>query len=543
MSDPASPVFGHNPAGTSGDDALNDKVFSSLLAWVDLQAGRDAMVQWKDGAPASRFFRDVANSHLVLRGSGQGRGIRATRTTQDAPSRVLAAIPPNALMTVTSARDKRRSDPLASLLKAEPKKSKKGKGKGAAEPAAPISNHTIVVAHVMCELSKLEASFWWPYLATFPARRDARVGALWWDDAVLVGSPSLFEHVQSLRARESASRAEARALFGRGKGRMRVVDKGCGGGQDTGGGGGGWWGGASFDEAFDDAAALVLSRSASLPHARGGDDPASDGDWGSAEVMTPLLDLLNHRSGAGRYMLLAASGGSDLGFGILAPPDGELAAGDEVFHDYEGGAAAAAAGEGAGNMGAGNEFGDVGCAHEFLAAYGFLPDGDGGGDGEDSDDARACALLPWVGVVRLRDVAAGSGSKLLELCRGNVPIKPRIEAASPADVSAEGPPTTLAEALRWEIDHDLKVLEALLEADPAGPDGEGPDGKGPDGGACRAAGTCDDSTVASFTSAADGDEGALLSVRALLARRVAVGEMKVLRALQAACSPPLEAQA
>ena len=363
---------------------------------------------------------------------------------------------------------------------------------------------------MMCELSKHDrsGSFWGPYLNTLPlAEEDAVDSPLDWPDEELNGSPSLMQLVQTLRARRAAARAWVEVELGLGD----RLPRGCSGA--------GWRAGQSFAAAFNEAYALAMTRkAATLPlnvSAEGAGDAVSAAEESSEEVaanvvhevMTPLLDLLNHRRvSGGRYTLLHSSRGAVLGVGMLAPSGKGLLAGEEVWHDYEGGRSAEGGDEG-------------GCDLEVLAAYGFVPHADprGGAAAEEVDGA--CALLPWEGTVRMRDARGG---RVLGLCSGAVPVA----SSSGAQLSA---------ALQWEIAHDLAAVEAILATSTAGE--EAPEGSTERGECIADAETCAAARAIAAEAAAQAAKQRLRRQhRAALVRQVASGEAAVLRALHEACA-------
>lgn len=482
---------------SSSPEALNElpyatgDSFRSLLRWLDEVSSNNAMVTWGDKTrPPSRFFRDVANQHLEMRNNHGHRGVFVTSPTSSAASQAMVAVPTKSLMSPASARDGTRSEPLASLLnKTE---------MAASESEAPLEPLAILVAHLMCELSKHDlsptGSFWGPYLDTLPVGEGTVLDSpLNWPDEVLNGSPSLMEHVHVLRARRGdiQSLLEVRLGFG------SHMPNGCSGG--------GWRGGQTFQEAFDESYFLAISRKASsLPLELTADGHGSNGAGKTNdnvanmtyEVMTPLLDLLNHRrEGGGRYTLLYASAGDVLGLGMLAPPGKGLQAGDEIWHDYEAGWTTEAA-DGAGV-----------CYYELLANYGFVPL-----DSTERSANRACALLPWVGSVRLSD-ASGTlrDGRVLDLCTGKTPV-----------VSSNG--AQLSDALQWEIEHDLAAIDGILSS---GTDNESRLDEEEERGECVA-----DIEMCTLAKAATQHT----QTRRKLVRQVAEGEALVLRALHESCA-------
>jgi len=471
----------------------NADVLKPLLKWLDEVSNNNAIVMWGDGRFPSRFFRDVSNQHLEMRTNSEGhRGIFVTSPTSATASQVMVAVPTKSLMSPASARDSTRSEPLASLLN-------KTGSIATSESTAPLEPLAILVAHLMCELSKHDkspaGSFWGPYLNTLPLGADVAADSpLNWSDEVLNESPSLMEHVQVLRKRRVDIRSTVEFEVGLGA----QMPGGCSGS--------GWRRGQSFEEAFDEAYFLAMSRKASslpLELAAGGEGTrgAKEANGTTAdvtyEVMTPLLDLLNHRrEGGGRYTLLYASEGDVLGVGMLAPTGAGLQAGDEVWHDYEAGWSSEAT-DSAGI-----------CDYEILANYGFVPD-----TGTESSANGACALLPWVGVVRLSDASDSfRGGRVLDLCRGKTPV-----------VSNNG--AQLSDALQWEIEHDLAAVEAILES--STPGGDSGEDEEQERGECVA-------NIEMCTLAKAATQR--MQSRRKLVKQIAEGEATVLRALHDSCS-------
>ena len=106
----------HGDHGGHVTDDRDDGVLGRLLSWLDSVAGDDAMVAWADGRPPSRFFRDVANQHLVLQRDSTGhRGVFVSDHVET--ERVAVAVPLRCLMSSASARDPTRAEPLASLIR------------------------------------------------------------------------------------------------------------------------------------------------------------------------------------------------------------------------------------------------------------------------------------------------------------------------------------------------------------------------------------------------------------------------------------------
>jgi len=192
------------------------------------------------------------------------------------------------------------------------------------------------------------------------------------------------------------------------------------------------------------------------------------------EVLTPLLDLLNHKRGGFRYTplltntdakkrsssssspsvstsstaesLLAVaivaaapqpSRPSDVGIGRAEPI---ISVGSEIFHDYEGDY-----GNGNNLVGMdGKTLEHLACDLEILSAYGFLPkDGESDNDNNDSDTpgdssetkvkggrSRDCAILPFVGLVRHTDADGSSRAGwVLDLCRTGRSEAPSVDSS------------------------------------------------------------------------------------------------------------------
>ena len=379
-------------------------------------------------------------------------------------------------------------------------------------------NHTYPYSYSYSYSSYSESgpgSWWGPYIDTLPLSRgngEERGGeedgawgeessALDWADSELALSPTLMQHVAQMREHRASAQA--------------AVEGGLGLGQLDGCGGEGWRGDKPFAAAFNEAYALVMSRKAAaliVDDNNGvgngkGEDHGEAGAGTIQDVLTPLLDLLNHARAGGQYTQLQASEGVALGMALLAP-EGGLRANSEVWHDYEVGWSKEA-------MGEGEDDGDErACAHELLAAYGFVlgpgsaneeaevvveEETDGGGSASD-----ACVLLPWVGVVKMGDAMGTRGAgQVLEWCTGATPVQ-----------SSSG--AMLAEALRWEIERSLEEVETILEE-------EGRGERDACGGTATGAGECASNELTA-------------QHRAEMVLHVTRGEAAELRALKAACS-------
>jgi hypothetical protein len=252
-------------------DNESSQLFHDLLEWIDGQTGNSALVHWKDSEKGhSRFFRDIANQRkafgLQVKSSlrlGGHRGVVALVDfpADDMSSDVMLAIPPSSFMSAASAFDLYRAQPLSSLLRSSWGVVEAGSGSrvstsnvfdalaqrllvkkrisdanshenSAFELAVARANRTALIVHLMCELSKgaglgmessqgqwslAEASWWAPYLATLPSKADVRMwatGLSWADDpdSSIEQSPSLMEHVVTLRTERDALKEAAREV-------------------------------------------------------------------------------------------------------------------------------------------------------------------------------------------------------------------------------------------------------------------------------------------------------------------------------------------
>ena len=138
----------------SDDRNSTELILAPLLAWLDRVSGDSALVYYKDRSKApGRFFRDSANRGLELRRPLRGgeRGVFVRQS--DKESNVLVAIPPQSLMTPSSARDTTRSEPLASALLRHDAQS----DPSSARTKPPLSDLAMLVAHLACERSKVAA--------------------------------------------------------------------------------------------------------------------------------------------------------------------------------------------------------------------------------------------------------------------------------------------------------------------------------------------------------------------------------------------------